>query len=144
MTKTAQMIHDCFQDQLDECRGTLKKLRDYQQDVSFSYWAGWNAMEYINAEFTMNMYETLQKSLLQLASQGKTDEEIVKWLEECREHMVEDILKARYPSSTNQLSNLIDTEKMDVLRKVAGCGLFENGSLAYLLLKLKNASEKKR
>lgn len=137
MSKKIDKIREFFQKQSDECRTIMEKLEVRRKDVSFSYWAGWNAMEYINAEMTATLFETLQGSLSKLENDGKTDEEIIQWVGECRDQMVEDVLKARKRTSTNQLDNLIEAEKMDVYRKVAGCGLFDSGSLAYLLMDLK-------
>ena len=137
MSKKIDKIREFFQKQSDECRTIMNELEDRRKNVSFAYWASWNAMEYVNAEMTAILFETLQGSLLKLEEGGKTDEEIVKWVEECRDQMVEDVLKARKRTSTNQLDNLIEAEKMDVYRKVAGCGLFDSGSLAYLLMDLK-------
>ena len=138
MTKTAQKIRNFFVNQSNAHQMRMKKLEDLRNDgMSFVCWAGWYAIEYINSETAMNLYNTLDGSLSKLVNDGKTDEEIVKWVGECRDQMVEDILKARNRTSTNQLGNLIEAEKIDVYRKVAGCGSFDSGSLEYLLMDLK-------
>lgn len=74
----------------------------------------------------------MAETLGSLIKEKKTDAEIVEWLVRVRDSFVDDVMKGSTPHSTNQLSNMIEAEKVDVYRRLAGNNL-SGDSLTYLI-----------
>lgn len=112
------------------------RLRDMDmkrsKKASFSWWAEWNAIEYIHWEFALSLWAVLAETLGRLIKEKKTDAEIVEWLVRVRDSWIEDVMKSTARHSTNQLGNMIEAEKVDVYRRLAGCNL-SGDSLTYLI-----------
>lgn len=112
------------------------RLRDMDmkrsKKASFAWWAEWNAIEYIHWEFALSLWAVLAETLGRLIKEKKTDAEIVEWLVRVRDSWIEDVMKSTARHSTNQLANMIEAEKVDVYRRLAGSSL-SGDSLTYLI-----------
>lgn len=136
MTKKMKEIGKFIRDGLLEAQENLKELEAKKAKGTYSYWLEWNGMAYVHWEFAKECWEQLSKGFERIVAEGKTDEQLVQWVEGCRDYFVELVLKTSPPHSTNQLGNLIEMQKIEVWREFAADTLNSN-SLKYLLLKLK-------
>jgi hypothetical protein len=138
MTAKAKKIRAFFQKQAKGARHYLKSLdKKRRESKTFAWWMEWHAMDYIHWELVAHYWETLLESLDKLVGEGKTDAEIIKWIEDCRERFIRDILQATAQYSTNQLANMMEADRVDVWRRITGANNLNGDSLMYLLSSLK-------
>jgi hypothetical protein len=137
MTKTVKKVRDFFQKKEKSLGEAMKAADAKRAERSFHYWAEWHAMDYIRWEIAKEFWGVLLGSLEKLGKAGAKDYQIVQWLVDLREQMVNDSLRATAHHSTNQLGNMIEAEKQEVYRKLAGSNSLDTGSLSYLLADLK-------
>ncbi len=135
-TKKMVRIQAFFKKGLDVATSYLKALEHKKSKGSFAYWAEWHAIDYIHWEMVKEYWTTLNASLAKLVAEGKTEDEIIKWIGECRDQFVRDILRTTPQRSTNQLGNIIFAERIEVWRQI-GADCLNSDSLEYLLIELK-------
>jgi hypothetical protein len=136
MTKKIKKIQAFFKKGLDGAVDRMKSLDSKKSKGSFAFWAEWHCMEYIHWEAVREHWETLNKSLAKLIAEGKTEDEIVKWIEDCRNQFIQVVLTQTPQHSTNQLGNMIFAERIEVSRRF-GSDSLNSDSLEYLLADLR-------
>lgn len=139
MTKTAQKVQTFLRKNHDEAKKCLAELeaKRGENGGSFTYWAEWHALNYIHWEMVLVFWARLMASVEKVVTDGIKDEELIKRIEDVREQFVRDILHSTARHSTNPMANLIEEEKVDVYRQVAGADSLDGDSLAYLLSTLR-------
>jgi len=134
MTKI-EKIRGFFKSGLDEAKAELEKLEAKKSKGSFAFWAEWYALDYIRCEFVRDIWVDLNKSLGTLINEGKTEDEIIKWIGEVRDEFVKNILKGPPGRSTNPMANLVECENIEAYRYFA-IGFVNPYSLEALLYNL--------
>jgi hypothetical protein len=134
MTKI-EKIRGFFKSGLDEAKAELEKLEAKKSKGSFAYWAEWHALDYIRCELVLNIWADLNKSLGTLIHEGKTEDEIIKWIGEVRDEFVKNILKGPPGRSTNPMANLVECENIESYSYFA-IGFVNTYSLEALLYNL--------
>ena len=142
MTKMASKVLEFLQEQRQNCIDDLKQLDDKRkkndkQLGAFSYWAGWNLMRYVHDEFALELLENIIENIRGGIKKGNcSDAELVAFLKDVRESYVKRVMQYPGSYSTNQVSNMIEDEKINVYRKLAGVNILDDRSLAGLLKKV--------
>lgn len=131
-------VRDFIREQKAVFQAEMKVLDEKRIKKGQTYlsWASWYLMRYIRAEFISGIWAELEEGLENGIKAGKTPEEIVAWLRRVQEDFVDRVMNGSTPQSTNQLSNMIEAEKVDAYRIMAGRSGLDSGSLKYLLMTL--------
>ena len=141
MTKTASKVLEFLQDQRKGCIDNLKLLEDKRkknnkQLGSFAYWVGWNLMQFIHSEFRLELLENIIQNVNGGVKLGITDDKLIAFLKEVRDTYVKTVMQYSGYNSTNQVANLIEDEKINVYRGLAGTSTLDTLSLTGLLREL--------
>jgi len=120
--------------QLDE-----KRKKNHDQGGSYAHWASWNFMSFIHEEFKLGLLKNIIQNIEGGVKRGFTDEDLVNFLKEVRDSYVNTVMSHRGSHSTSAISNLIEEEKINVYRSLAGTSVLNSGSLKYLLSDLGQA-----
>jgi len=141
MSKLTIKVMRHVRDQIEQATKELKamdaKKGKYHGALAFSHWAEWNLMAYVNQEARLAEWEQFKASIEARLKEGYEDDNIVRWIEGWRDGLVEIVMGGYAQHSTNQIANMIEAEKIDVKRKMAGMRMIDSGSLEELLSNLK-------
>ena len=144
-TKMADMVLEFLWKRRQECIDGLKQLDDERKKNSkqgcfyahYAHWAEWNFTSYIYREFKLELLEDIIQNIHGGMKRGITDDELGKFLKEVRGGYVRRVMTHTTAHSTNPVANLIEDEKIDVYRGLAGMTILDQDSLMGLLIQLK-------
>lgn len=142
MNKETETVRKFIREQKQNAVKEMEELDEKRKKGSFTYWAEWNLLSYVTAEITRDYWAEIEQ-----AAMKQPDFEplplIIAWVKSVRNRIVDSVLLGEIRTSSNQMANLIELEKTNVRRKIAGTSLIDTGSLAYLLSELNNFKESK-
>jgi hypothetical protein len=125
---------------IKEAKSQLKVLEARREKRSFTAWAEWYAMDYVRWEATLAHWEDILAGIENIAKdqRGKwSNEQVLDWLIRVRDDYVKDAINSFSRHSTSQMANMIEAEKQDVVKRVAGHSCMSADSLLYLITSLK-------
>lgn len=143
VTKKVQMILAFVRKNRREAEKAIramdaKRKEQLRKGTSFAYWAEWNLLDYVRAEALRSRWESVENNLVGGLADGRTEKDIIEYLEGYREGIVEQVMQHSPKRSTNPVANLIEEVEVGASREVAGANMLDGGSLTYLLFKLKS------
>jgi hypothetical protein len=140
MNKETETVRKFIREQKQKAVKEMAEMDMSRKKGSFAFWAQWNLLPYVSAEMTMGYWAEIER-----AAMAQLEDEplplIIAWVKSLRNGFMDDVMRSRSPSSTNQIANIFDMAKTDVCRKIAGTSLINTGSLMWLLMELNNLKE---
>lgn len=142
MDIVSQKALDFFTKQQKDAAGYMEKRDQDKKDKkekgeTFANWLSWNGMSYIYLEDWLDKWTHLLSCLQKFLEDNPSGTKVYEYISGIREQYVQRVLSYRPAHSTNPLSNMIDDERNEVDKGIAGSGSMNSDSLNYLLISLR-------